>query len=127
MPNDYQSWYEAIRRSDKVGVEDLTELTAEEALREFDAKGDISEEQREAIREQMTEEDIEAANEENQVSTSRQSDLSEDSAFRPSGDNETVVETSKGAISTDRIDGTYEYQGNKYVRVDGKVYGKVVE
>jgi hypothetical protein len=126
MPNSYDEWYEAIRESDDVSFEDLTNVSAEELGRATEETG-FSPEQQEAIAEQQKSEDLEDAASRNTVTTSRQSSIDEQEAYRPSDAEDTIVNIKgdKPDISADRIEGSYTYNGTKFVRVDGKVYGAV--
>lgn len=125
--SDYEGWYERIRESEAVSTDELTSMSAEQVLKEFGAKGDITSAQRKAIRQQQVTEDVDTVNEENTVETSRAVDIEEDSAYRPDKFDETMVSTSKGDISSERIEGSYELNGKTYIRVDGKVYGTLEE
>lgn len=123
----YEAWYERVRESDDIAADDITGTPAEQVLKEFQDY-EPSQKQVSEIAERQKVEDIDDANQRNTVSTDKQASLDDDTAYRPSDTEDTFVSVrNKPDIAADRIEGSYTYNGTKYVRVDGKIYGAVDE
>lgn len=122
----YAGFYERARQ--KYGT-NVADMSTEQLVREFqdavtpqdDGYDDLAAE----IAQQQKDQDLEQFGSRNVVETENKADIPDEAARRLTDFGETLVQTSEGEISIDKISGTFENNGTTFVMVDGKIYGKL--
>lgn len=124
----YEAWYERVRDSQGLDEGDLDNMEAEQVLKEFQDY-EPSQKQINEIRDRQAKQDVDVLNENNPIKTDARTSISDDAARRPRGSDDTIISIKgdKPDIAADRVESSYEVNGTKFVRVDGKIYGAVNE